>query len=166
MTSRPPDDQKCDPSQWETKTNQVAGQVPRRIDSSAPIARAGGRPKKLIVIRPEHLITALASAQCSKVVVARQLGMSVDTFDRRPSFAGLFAAGRLSGRPKLCQMLFAMALEGNPRLFIFLAKSILGWKETDLPDESLIEMNSSPARERLAVILARAAEHIENNGAT
>jgi hypothetical protein len=165
-TNRPPTDQKFDATQCEIMTHQVQAPVPRKIDSVNATVRAGGRPKKLIVITPEHFITALASAQCSKVEVAHQLGISVDTFDRRPGYAALFTAGRLSGRAKLRQMMVSMALEGNPRLLIFLAKSILGWKETGVPDESLTEMNSSHARERLAAIVGRAAEHNADNGAT
>ena len=112
------------------------------------------RPKKKIEISPEQYVSDLASLQCSKVEVAARLNISVDSLDRR--YAAEYEKGRQLGRSKLREKLYQTALSGNVAVMIFMAKSVLGLRETQSlelsgPAGSPISIND--ARQHLASLL-------------
>jgi hypothetical protein len=92
-----------------------------------PTGQAPGRPKKVVEIKPETVIAAMAEKQCSKTEIAALLGISTDTFDRR--YAVLYTTCREGGKAKLREKLFQVAMLGNTQVLIFLAKTQLGMKE-------------------------------------
>lgn len=112
------------------------------------------RPKKQIKITPEQYIADLAALGHSKAEIARLLDISVDTLDRR--YAAIYAKGREAGKSKIRRKLIDTALAGNVVALIFLAKAMLGLKETSAvelsgPEGSPLQITN--ARERLSSFL-------------
>ncbi len=113
--------------------------------------------KKEVAVSVESLIARWAEMQLPKTELCDILGISTDTFDRREELRQLYAKHKSVGRSKLREKLFLTAMSGNTSVLIFLAKSMLGLKETSAmelsgPDGKPIEIDN--ARERLANLLA------------
>jgi hypothetical protein len=114
------------------------------------------RPRKQIVVSPEQYISDLAEKQCSKVEISARLGISVDTLDRH--YAEIYTKGRQTGKAKLREKIYDVALAGNTVMLIFLAKAMLGLKETSAmelsgPDQGPLQVDDA-SRAKLAGLLA------------
>lgn len=113
------------------------------------------RPKKEVIVTPEQFVAAMAEKQCPKVEIASRLGISIDTFDRR--YAELYATSKEGGKSKLREKLWAMAMAGDNRVIIFLAKNLLGMSDkvsTELSGPNGNPVQIDDARAKLASAIA------------
>ena len=92
-----------------------------------------GRPKKLI---PEHgytVVQALARKGCNERQIARELGMSVPTFEARkkddPRLVEALALGRAEEESALVGALYEQCMKGVSIACMFLLKARHGYRE-------------------------------------
>jgi hypothetical protein len=89
--------------------------------------RPPGRPR--LAIDPQQ-VEELAAIDCSYAEMALILKCDASTLTRR--FAQVIEAGRARGRSSLKRKQFALAMEGNPTMLIWLGKIRLSQKETQV----------------------------------
>ena len=100
-----------------------------------PRARFGPAPKELPA-NAHELVGAMAADGWSKAGIARQLGVSMKTFDKRleddPELQRAFDVGRDLEHQALFNVLYRQAVErGNATAAMFLLKSRHGYREGD-----------------------------------
>jgi hypothetical protein len=94
--------------------------------------KRSGAGRKPVHIDPEEL-EKLCVLQCTDQEIAGFFGVTNRTIERRkknPVFAAAMERGRAKGRVSLRRNLWALAAKGDPRASIFLAKVVLGYKDS------------------------------------
>ena len=91
--------------------------------------KAGGPPKEIDMA----LLKQLALMQCTDIEIAATLGVSHDTLNRRkqsdPAFLEILEYGKAHGRASLRRKQYAVALNGNVPMMIWLGKQYLGQRD-------------------------------------
>src|SRR5579872_442485 len=94
--------------------------------------KRNGSGRKAVNINLEEL-EKLCALQCTDAEIASFFSVSVRTIERRkkqPAFAEAIERGKARGRLSLRRHLFGLAAKGNPAANIFLAKNLLGYKDS------------------------------------
>jgi len=140
----------------EKKTSKTKNEKPVRYSTRL---KKDGTPRKMDGYPPkehdEKLIYELASILCTLPDMARIIGCSVDTLERR--YMDIIEKGRSEGNCSLRRKQVQVAMEGNPSMLIWLGKNRLGQREpVNLPEEH------SKYSEYEIVITPKAIPHVES----
>jgi len=99
-------------------------------NGKAKAKNKGGRPAFVIDFVK---LKALAQIQCTDAEIAAVLGCSLPTFNRNkdkdPRVVETIEEGKASGRASLRRKQYAVALDGNPTMLIWLGKQLLGQRD-------------------------------------
>jgi len=90
---------------------------------------AGRKPVDIDLVELEKL----CALQCTDQEIAGFVGVNIRTIERRrkkATFAATMERGRAKGRVSLRRSLWALAAKGNAAASIFLAKNLLGYKDS------------------------------------
>jgi len=82
-----------------------------------------GRPRKPIDL---ERVEALAKIGATQEEIASDLGISVDTLQRRKNFAAVYKSGMDQGRMSLRHKQFNLAMAGDKTMLVWLGKQLLG----------------------------------------